>query len=97
MAYEMRPNDGSLFRNKDKRPDKRDPDLTGRIMLPDGTVHWFKAWSKVTGAGDKWLSCQIGDRCQQQQPMASSVPPLDAHGAAKGNAFVADDDSDIPF
>lgn len=91
MAYEMRPGSGSLFRNKDKRPDKKDPDLTGKIMLPDGTVHWFKAWSKATGAGEKWLSCQLGD------PVQGAAKPLDAHNQAKGNAFVVDTDDDIPF
>jgi len=97
MAYEMRPSSGSLFRNKDKRPDRKDPDLTGRIMLPDGTVHWFKAWSKATGAGEKWLSCQIGEPVQGAgRPAASTVPPLDAHNQAKGNGFQPDDD-DIPF
>jgi hypothetical protein len=70
------------------RPDKKDPNLTGKIMLPDGTLHWFKGWTKTTQAGEKWISCQIGDRCQQQ-PVASLVPPL---GAA-----AADNDDDIPF
>ena len=95
MAYEMRPGSGSLFRNKDKRPDKKDPDLTGKIMLPDGTVHWFKAWSKATGAGEKWLSCQIGDPVQGAAK--PSVPPLDAHNQAKGNGYQPDTDDDIPF
>ena len=96
MAFEQRPNDGSLFRNKEMRADRKDPNLTGKIMLPDGTLHWFKAWTKESAAGEKWLSCQIGDRCQQQ-PMASSVPPLGSQAAAKPNAFMASDDSDIPF
>ena len=86
--FEIRPNSGSLFKNKDMRPDKKDPNLTGKIMLPDGTLHWFKGWTKTTQAGEKWISCQIGDRCQQQ-PVASLVPPL---GAA-----AADNDDDIPF
>ena len=86
--FEMRPNGGSLFKNREMRPDRKDPNLTGRIMLPDGTVHWFKGWTKTTQAGEKWISCQIGDRCKEQ-PMASSVPPL-------GSAVV-DNDDDIPF
>jgi len=86
--YEMRPNSGALFKNKDMRPDKKDPNLAGKIMLPDGTLHWFKGWTKTTQAGEKWISCQIGDRCKEQ-PMASSVPPL---GVA-----AADNDDDIPF
>jgi uncharacterized protein (DUF736 family) len=83
MAYEQRPNDGSLFRNKEMRADRKDPNLTGKIMLPDGTLHWFKAWTKESAAGEKWLSCQIGDPVNGQAVRAAPV--------------MASDDSDIPF
>ena len=96
MAYEQRPNDGSLWRNKEMREGKKDPNLTGKIMLPDGTLHWFKGWTKESAAGERYISCQIGDRCQQQ-PMANSMPPLGAQSAAKANALMQSDDSDIPF
>lgn len=92
MAYEIRANTGSLFRNVDKIPDRKDPDLTGKIMLPDGTLHWFKAWSKQTSAGERWLSCMIGDRCQVQPGGMSQ------HSVDKGNGYQPQpDDSDIPF
>ena len=102
MAYEYRPNGGSLFKNTEMRPDRKDPNLTGKIMLPDGTLHWFKGWTKETGAGEKWISVQIGDRCQvQQQTAPASVPPLDAHNAAKANGYkppsLSELDDDIPF
>jgi hypothetical protein len=96
MAYEMRPSSGSLFKNNEMRPDKKDPNLKGKIMLPDGSTHWISGWTKQTNAGEKWISLQIGNPVQGAGKPAS-VPPLDAHNAAKGNAFVADDDSDIPF
>ena len=101
MAYEMRAGSGSLFKN-DRKEKETHPDLRGKIMLPNGELHWFSAWSKTTGAGAKWLSVSIGDLVQ---PMTGGsnlpgggVPPLDAHNAAKANGFQADDnDDDIPF
>lgn len=61
MAYEMRPNQGSLFRNKEMRTDKKDPNLTGKIMLPDGSTHWVSGWTKTTPAGERWISLNIGN------------------------------------
>jgi hypothetical protein len=93
MAYEMRAGSGSLFRNDKKTTDKH-PNLKGRVMLPNGEERWLSAWTKKTQAGETWVSLQIGELCN---PGAAAVKPLDAHNAAKANAFVADDDSDIPF
>jgi hypothetical protein len=92
MAYEMRPSSGSLFKNDKKTTDKH-PNLKGRVMLPNGEERWLSAWTKKTNAGETWVSLQIGDLCNP----GGGAKPLDAHNAAKGNAFVADDDSDIPF
>ena len=95
---EKRDNSGALFKNDKKEKDSQ-PDLKGRVMLPDGTVHWLSAWTKQ-GASGKWISLQIGDAVQQQgggsNLPGNGVPPLDAHNEAKGNGFVPDDD-DIPF
>lgn len=92
MAYEMRAGQGSLFKNDKKTTDKH-PNLKGRVMLPNGEVRWVSAWTKKTSAGESWISLAIGDLCQQQQ----SMPPLDAHNEAKGNAYVTEVDDDIPF
>lgn len=90
MAYEMRAGSGSLFRNTDKRPDKKDPDVKGKIMLPDGTTYWLSGWTKVTQAGEKWISVQIGN------PVQGAGKPLNAHNQAEGNGFQPQDE-DIPF
>lgn len=91
MAFEHNPGSGSLFKNNKKRPDKKDPDLDGKIRLPDGTLHWFKAWKKKDGTGQDFLSCQIGDAC--------AIQPQDAHGIAKSNGYQPQKDTDdvIPF
>ena len=90
MAYEMKPSSGSLFKN-DRKEKETHPDLKGKVMLPNGEVRWVSAWKKKTAAGDTWLSLALGDLVQ------GAGQPVSAHSAAKANAFVADDDSDIPF
>lgn len=91
MAYEMRPGQGSLFRNEKKTTDNH-PSLKGRLMLPNGEIRWVSAWTKKTAAGETWISLSVGDLCQQQ---GGGGMVLDDHNKAKGNAFVTDDD--IPF
>ena len=87
MAYEMRPGSGSLFKNDKKTTDKH-PNLKGKVMLPDGTVHWVSAWSKKTQAGEAWISFVIGE-----------VANGGAHSQAKANAHQPPGglDDDIPF
>jgi hypothetical protein len=89
MAYEYRPGGGSLFKNKEKRPDKKDADMKGKVMLPDGTLCFFDAWSNTSAAGEKYLSVRIGNPCQQQPS---------AHSVAKGNGFQPQPvDDDVPW
>lgn len=92
MAYEMRAGSGSAFKN-DKKTEDWHPAYKGKVMLPDGSVHWLDVSPKKTKAGDTWLAVKIGNPVQQQ----GSVPPLDAHNQAKGNAYVTEADDDIPF
>ena len=77
MAYEMRPGSGSLFKN-DQKTTERHPNLKGKVMLPNGEVRWVSAWSKLTSAGDKWLSFSIGEIVQQpgqaNQPTRQARP-----------------------
>jgi hypothetical protein len=93
MAYEMRPGQGSLFRNEKKTTDKH-PSLKGKVMLPNGEVRWLSAWSKKTASGDTWLSLSVGDLVQQ----AGGGMVLDDHNQAKGNGYAPQGgDDDIPF
>lgn len=92
MAYEMKPGQGSAFKN-DKKTEDWHPQFRGKVMLPDGSLHWLDVSPKKTSAGDTWVSVKIG---KQIEP-APGGKPISEHSVAKGNAFVADADDDIPF
>lgn len=81
MAYEMRPGQGSLFKN-DKRTEEKHPNAKGKVMLPNGEVRWLSAWTKTTSAGEKWISLSVGDLVQ---------------GGAQAKPVVVESDDDIPF
>jgi hypothetical protein len=88
MAYEMKPGQGSLFKN-DKKTSDNHPNLKGKIMLPNGEVRWMSAWTKTTTAGEKWISLNVGELVQQAggSGYAQAVPV----------AKPVDLDDDIPF
>jgi len=67
MAFEHRPGTGSLFVNKNKRPDKQDADFDGRVVLPNGEMHWVKCWRKQSKAGMDFLSISIGAKCERAE------------------------------
>lgn len=81
MAYEMRVGQGQLFKSKNRKSEKS-PNLSGKLMLPNGVVVYVSAWTKETAAGEKWISLQLGNAVDGQQ----------AHQAA-----VKDSDEEIPF
>lgn len=91
MAYEMKPGSGSAFKN-DKKTEDWHPAYRGKVMLPDGSVHWLDISPKKTKAGDTWIAVRVGN---QIDPPAAK--PVSAHNAAKANAFVSEPDDDIPF
>lgn len=64
---------GVLFRNKDKRPDKRDPDYRGNAEV-DGVEYWLDAWvNEPKKGGDKFLSLKfkMKERPATPAPIAS--------------------------
>jgi hypothetical protein len=95
MAYEMRAGQGSLFKN-DKKTEERQPNLKGRVMLPNGEVRWISAWSKKTSAGEPWISVSIGELCQQQGGGGYNQTPYAAQPESRSVAK-PDNDDDIPF
>lgn len=79
MAFELKPGQGTLFKNDRKQKDTH-PDLNGSINI-NGVEHWLSAWTKRNDDGSfKLLSISIGEAKQkppQQQSYGGnpSLPP----------------------
>ena len=105
--YELKPGQGSAFKNKDKTEDWH-ADYKGELLLPDGTLHWIDIQPGKTRAGEWWFKIKLGkpkqpkQTGQQQAMVLDSVKPFAAPAAPiaqptpAANA-VADMDDDIPF
>ena len=102
MAYEMRAGSGSAFKN-DKKTEDWHPAYRGKVMLPDGSVHWMDVSPKKTAAGEPWVSVKIGNPVQPMNGGGgggghSPAPfPLQPQPKAVVRAVVPDLDDDIPF
>jgi hypothetical protein len=63
MAYERRPGQGTLFRNRDKGDNEKAPNLKGTALLElaDGSLVDLEiaAWSRESEKAGKWLSLSI--------------------------------------
>ena len=57
MAYEIKPNSGSLFKAKDQPTDAH-PGYTGTINV-DGKEYWLAGWVKESKAGQKYFSLSV--------------------------------------
>src|SRR5690348_13170275 len=57
MAYEMKPNSGSLFKNDRKESDSH-PDYKGQALI-EGVNYWLDAWINTTNSGDKYMSLKL--------------------------------------
>ena len=64
MAYELRDNSGSLFKNDRKESDTH-ADYNGTVMI-DGTTYWINAWVKDGGKG-KFFSLSFKPKQQAAQ------------------------------
>jgi hypothetical protein len=74
MAYENKPNSGSLWPNK-RKAQPNHPDLTGTIDV-DGVQFWINAWSKTAPtSGQEWLSISIKPKDTQSQPAKTYTAP----------------------
>jgi len=73
MAFTLNEGQGSLFPNDHKSED-RHPDMTGRVNI-DGRLLSIAGWNKTTRDGTEWLSLQVSEPRQRQEPQASRTPP----------------------
>jgi len=99
MAYEMRPGQGSAFRNEDKREEWH-ADFKGRVMLPNGTTCWLDVSKKRGADGEVYVAVKIRpmeQRPEQTAGKSSYEPPARRE---PGNMPPLKDDlpsDDIPF
>ena len=82
MAYEVKPNTGSLFRNDKKEADTH-PDYKGSGLI-NGVDHWLDAWINTSTAGVKYMSLKF--KPKEAQSERRSAPAHDV-----------DLDDDVPF
>lgn len=85
MAYETKPNTGSLFVN-DRKQQVNQPDRTGTINI-DGKLYWLSGWLKEAN-GKKYLSLSV-------KPKEGDAPPKAAPKPQADEPF--EDDPSIPF
>lgn len=81
MAYEIRENSGSLFKNDKKETDQH-PNATGKCLI-GGVEYWVSAWTK-DGQRGKWQSLAF-------KPVDGTTP---SRSAAPSNDIPIDD---VPF
>jgi hypothetical protein len=88
MAYEIRENTGSIFKNFKKEKDTQ-PDYKGEALI-NGVPMWISAWKKADKNNNAWFSFSFAEKKDK---------PVDSHNQAKQNAYQPEtvSDDDIPF
>ncbi len=86
MAYEQKPNSGSLFRNDKKETDAH-PDYTGSGLVDGMGDVWLSAWINTAKDGSKYMSLKFKPKETRGEPKRGYDLPAADLG----------DDSDIPF
>lgn len=79
MAYEMKPNTGSLFRVEDRKSDTH-PEYSGSALI-DGVEYYVDAWVNEVKSGDKkgkkYFSFKFKPKQQKSGGSSRQSPPDD--------------------
>jgi uncharacterized protein (DUF736 family) len=95
MAYEIRPNTGSLFKNDKKEADTH-PDYKGSGLIEGVGEVWLDAWINTSNSGVKYMSLkfkpkdQAGSYARQEPTQRRTVESVPSR-------FDADLNDDVPF
>ena len=89
MAYEMRPGQGSAFKNENKTEEWH-ADYKGKLMLLDGTTVWCDLTRKKAANGSVYVAVKV-------RPMESRDAGQVAEGRRAGPSPQSDDPDAIPF
>lgn len=86
MAYELRDNSGSLFKNF-KKENPNQPDMRGDAKI-DGVEYFCSAWKKQDKNGNDWFSLSLSKKearpAQEQEAVKQDV------GASKADDLADD-------
>jgi hypothetical protein len=95
MAYEQRPNTGSLFKNDRKESDSH-PDYKGSALIDGLGECWLDAWINTTKDGTKYMSLKLKPKETRGLPASN---PIAGYTPANTTAMIdLDDDPDfVPF
>lgn len=88
MAYEMKDNTGSLFKN-DRREKDTHAHAKGTALI-DGVEYWIDAWTNETKDGQKYQSLKFKAKEARTDSFAQQE-------AMRGSVSSADLDDEIPF
>lgn len=90
MAYEQKPNTGSLFKNDRKETDSH-PDYKGSALVDGLGECWLDAWINTAKDGTKYMSLKI-------KPKDATARPAEYGARTVATSDLADDLSDeTPF
>jgi uncharacterized protein (DUF736 family) len=87
MAYEVRPNTGSLFKNDKKETDSH-PDYKGSGLIEGVGEVWLDAWINTSNNGTKYMSLKFKRKDAAQTGSYARQEP---------QRSPADLDDDVPF
>lgn len=94
MAFEMKPNSGSIF-EADKEGNEARPDMKGKARI-GGMAVWVSGWWNTTRAGDPFLALKFEEMTEEQvekyMPEAlrsSPRPPINRAGTRDNSALIA--------
>jgi len=91
--YEDKPDTGRLFLNPEKRANEKAPDMTGRIVLQDGTVRRLAAWRNASQkTGNVYFNISVSD-LNQDGTAGTQAPVQDQNQAGQ----VMEMEDDLPF
>ena len=98
MAYEQKPDTGSLFKNERKTTDQH-PSMTGSCLI-DGVAYFVDSWTNEVQSGEKkgqrYQSLKFKRKDKQADETPSRAQQV-AAPSAQGKQRLADMDLDIPF